>query len=70
MNILHQKWFVVDQPWGEGDWIRAGAPDAAGEFVCDCQGLIDECDLNRSESAQEIAEYIVNLHNSRLKGNE
>lgn len=66
MKVLDQKWYVVNQPWGEGEFIRAGAADAAGEFVCDCQGLLDDADVDRIESAQEIAEYIVKLHNSYL----
>lgn len=67
MKVLEEQWFVVCQPWGDDTYIRAGAPDAAGEFVCDCQGLLDECDLDRAESAAEIAEHIVRLHNNYLQ---
>lgn len=56
---------MVCQPWGESDFIRAGSPDV-GEFVCDCEGLLDECDMEREESAVEIAEHIVKLHNANL----
>lgn len=66
-KVLDLKWYVVDQPWGDGSWIRAGAPDAAGEFVCDCEGLLDHCDFERQESATEIAEHIVRLHNWYLE---
>ena len=66
MKVLKEKWYVVDEPWGDGSIIQAASPDAAGEFVCDCEGLIDEEDLDRVESAQEIAEYLVNLHNANL----
>lgn len=66
-KVLDLKWYVVCQPWGDGNWIRAGEPDAAGEFVCNCEGLLDECDLERAESAAEIAEHIVRLHNGYLE---
>lgn len=66
-KILELKWYVVCQPWGDSSWIRAGSPDASGEFVCDCEGLIDECDWEREESAVEIAEYIVKLHNASIE---
>ena len=36
---------MVDQPWGDGTTIQAGDPDAAGEFVCDCLGLLDAADI-------------------------
>lgn len=39
---------------------------ASGEFICDCEGLLDDADIDRVESAQELAEYIVKLHNSHL----
>lgn len=66
-KVLDLKWYVVDQPWGDGNWIRAGSPDAPGEFVCDCESLLDDCDLERVESAAEIAEHIVRLHNWYLE---
>ena len=66
-KVLEQKWYVVCQPWGDGNWIRAGAPDASGEFVCDCESLLDEADRERVESVAEIAEHIVRLHNSHLE---
>ena len=62
MKIINTQWYTVKQPWGDGDFIRAGNPDCAGEFVCDCV-IPTSGDVEREESAQEIAEHIVRSHN-------
>ena len=69
-NIIAKKWYVVCSPWGDGTWIRAGAPDAAGEYVVDCQPMINPEDggLNEQQAA-ELAEYLVALHNKSMMHN-
>lgn len=62
MKIINTRWYTVEQPWGDGDFIRAGNPDCAGEFVCDCV-IPTEGDIGREESASEIASHIVRSHN-------
>ncbi|MEH2138588.1 hypothetical protein [Nostoc sp.] len=62
MKIINDRWYTVDQPWGDGDFIRANNPDCAGQFVCDCAFPCDE-DADRDESASEIAAHIVQAHN-------
>ena len=61
-KIINTRWYTVNQPWGDGDFIRAGNPDCAGGFVCDCV-VPSKGDIERKESAQEIAEHIVKSHN-------
>lgn len=67
LNVFNQKWYVVCPPFGDGTWIRAGAPDASGEYVVDCKTMIDHIDGGLSdEQAVELAEYLVMLHNKNL----
>ncbi len=69
-KLTKQQWYVVCPPWGDGTWIRAGAPDAGGEYVIDCKPMIEPEDGGLdSAQAAELAEYLVALHNERLMYN-
>lgn len=36
MKILKSKWYIVEDPWGDGTSIVAGNPDPhIGKFICD-----------------------------------
>ena len=69
INVVSQPWYLLGAPWARGDYagtmIIAGDPDPhVGIAVCDtCDVLAKELDL---ESAREIAEHIVKLHNASL----
>jgi len=41
-----------------------------GVFVLDCIALLDEMDIDRAESAQDIAAYVVELHNTAILSNK
>jgi hypothetical protein len=62
MKIINSRWYTVNQPLKDKYFVRAGNPDCAGEFVCDCVLHCDESNT-RSESALEIATHIVQVHN-------
>lgn len=69
-RIVSQPWYLLGAPWAHGDYagtmILAGAPDPhVGLAVCDtCDVLAEETDL---ETAREVAEHIVKLHNASLQ---
>lgn len=49
-----KPWFVVDAPWGKGDFIVSGHPDPhLGKYVADTQNFDDE-----ANHAQEYAAFI------------
>jgi len=70
---LNERWYVVGQPWGRGDFVIAGHNDPhTGIFVCDCQNWDLDVDIeiysNKWDAAtpQKIAQRIANDHNEVL----
>jgi len=66
MNVLEERWYAVEPPFGDGTWIRARAVDALGAFVCDCNSLVPWAEGDATTTPQDIAAYIVALHNDAL----
>lgn len=59
-NAFDAKAFVVDRPWGDGDWIVLGSPDPhQATIVADCSMIDDtqgeELPYTNAEAAAEIA---------------
>jgi hypothetical protein len=55
----------VTPPWGDGDFIRAEAPDAAGTYVCGIESAVwDPGDQLQHYS--DVLSYICQIHNARL----
>ena len=68
---LNEKWYTVDPPWGNGDYVIAGHIDPhAGLFVCDCQSWDLGVDIYGDKwdiaTPQEVAQRIVDDHNEVL----
>jgi hypothetical protein len=71
---LNERWYVVGQPWGHGDYVIAGHNDPhVGIFVCDCQNWDLDVDIDIHGDKwdiaipQEIAQRIADDHNEALK---
>ncbi len=62
---LEMKWFTVDMPWGDGDWIVAGSPDPhAGSFIVSCEELENESTWDdEGITAHKVARRVVDDHN-------
>lgn len=69
-RIIGQPWHLLGEPWAHGDYagtmIIAGNPDPhVGLAVCDTfDVLAGGADV---ETAREVAEHIVKLHNASLQ---
>lgn len=65
-DILKQRWYTVDQPWGNSAWIVAGHSDPhIGKPVCDCQFIEEHFDDGNEEyNAVAVAKHIANTHNN------
>jgi len=70
---LNERWYIVGQPWGRGDFVIAGHNDPhTGIFVCDCQNWDLDVDIeiygNKWDIAtpQEIAQRIADDHDEVL----
>lgn len=65
-DIFNKQWYVVVPPFGDGTWINAGAPDAGGEFVIDCNCIDPEIAGFDDKHARYLAKHLVALHNDSL----
>ncbi len=71
-RILKVRWYVLGAPWAHGDYagtmILAGSEDPhMADPVCDTVDMIDQVDGADIETARDIAEHIIRLHNASLE---
>lgn len=71
-DVLTQPWYLLEQPWchsnDAGTTILAGDIDPhRATFVCDLQPVWDDEGAMDVDTARQVAEHIVRLHNTRLK---
>lgn len=64
-KILNLEWAVGNRYWEDSNIVRAIAPNLPPIFVCDCLSFYLEEEVFRDESIQQIAEYIVKIHNQQ-----
>jgi len=65
-DLLKEPWYVVGPPWGAGDFIRAGAEDAAGTYVCGIEDAVWDIG-DQLQHYGDVLSYICQLHNDRLR---
>lgn len=70
-EILTQPWHLLEQPWAHskdaGTTILAGHEDPhIATFVCDLQPVWDDEGSMDIDTARQVAQHIVDLHNDEL----
>lgn len=70
-NLILQKWYVLDIPWGDGTSILAGNPDPhGGLIVCDNEHAIFNPEVYETDDIKQlirnIMSHVVSIHNAWL----